>query len=176
MVGADRRRVREWIARYLPLEILGTVAALAGAWLAYALTGSLVVAAIAGTIAEGIGYYAIVVVRGIRSHLASDRVRRVPSRPRRALLVTALELRSLAAEFGPAEMLDTFVVRPALMFAVPAAWGVHPAAWLVGKLLADVVFYVVTIVSFEIGRRIILPVEPDAAASRRAPILEGAVR
>ncbi len=192
MSGAARGRVREWVARYLPLERLGTLGALLGAWLAFGLTDALVVAALAGTIAETVGYYALAVVRGIRAHLAADRVRRVPSRPRRALLATGLELRSLAAEFGPAEVLDTVLVRPALRFAVPAAWGGHPAAWLVGKLLADVVFYVVAIVSFELGRRVILPAPSDAAPApaaapaptpapaaaptHRSPILEAALR
>jgi len=182
MSGTARQRVREWVARYLPLEVLGTLAALLGAWLAFGLTDSLILAALAGTVAETVGYYALVVVRGVRAHLTSDRVRRVPSRAWRGLLAATLALRSLAAEFGPAEVLDTALVRPALMLAVPAAWGGHPAAWLVGKLLADVVFYVVTIVSFELGRRVILPAAPSArsdaapAPTRRSPVLDGAFR
>jgi hypothetical protein len=63
MLGSERGRVARWIARYLPLEVLGTIAAVMGAAAAYEATGSLVAAAVAGTVAEGVGYYALVVVR-----------------------------------------------------------------------------------------------------------------
>ena len=80
MSGTDRGRVAQWVARYLPLEVLGTLAAVAGSWAAYEATGSIVVAAVAGTIAESVGYYALVAVRGIRGHLVSRRVARVGGR------------------------------------------------------------------------------------------------
>lgn len=162
-----RRRVAQWVARYLPLEVLGTIAAVAGSWAGYEATGSIVVAAVAGTVAEGVGYYALVVVRGIRGHLASPRVGRVRPRAARAGLAVALTVRGMLAEFGPAEVLDTFVVRPALLVAAAAWLGPNPTGWLVGKLAADVVFYAVAIVSFELGRRVILPGgSADAAAAR----------
>jgi hypothetical protein len=162
-----RRRVAQWVARYLPLEVLGTIAAVAGSWAAYEASGSIVVAAIAGTIAEGVGYYALVVVRGIRGHLGSLRVTRIRRRSGRGAFAIALTLRGMAAEFGPAEVLDTFVVRPALLIAAAAWLGPNPTAWLVGKLAADVVFYLIAIASFELGRRVILPDgRTDAAAGR----------
>ena len=181
MSGTDRGRVAQWVARYLPLEVLGTLAAVAGSWAAYEASGSIVVAAVAGTIAEGVGYYALVVVRGIRGHLVSRRVARVGGRARRATLATALTLRGMLAEFGPAEVLDTFLVRPALLVAAAAWLGPTPTGWLVGKLAADAVFYAVAISSFEVGRRIILPDGgisdvPSAAALSSEPQREGALR
>lgn len=168
MSGTDRGRVAEWTARYLPLEVLGTIAAVAGSWAAYEASGSIVVAAVAGTIAEGVGYYALVVVRGIRGHLASPRVARVRGRSARAALAGALTLRGMLAEFGPAEVLDTFLLRPALLVAAAAWLGPTPTGWLVGKLMADVAFYVVAIASFELAWRVILPDgRSDAAAARR---------
>ncbi|WP_400996029.1 hypothetical protein [Agromyces sp. GXQ0307] len=157
MVGTQRGRVAQWIARYLPLEVLGTVTAIAGAWAAYESSGSLVTAAVVGTVAEGVGYYALVVVRGIRGHLRSSRVRRHRSAPRRAFVAVVLALRGLVAEFGPAEGFDTFLVRPALLLAATTALGPNPSGWLVGKLAADAVFYMIAIVSFELARRLILP-------------------
>ena len=164
-----RRRVTQWVARYLPLEVLGTVAAVAGSWAAYEASGSIVLAAVAGTVAEAVGYYALVVVRGIRGHLASPRVGRVVRPGARAALAVALTLRGMLAEFGPAELLDTFVVRPSLLVAAASWLGPNPTGWLVGKLAADVVFYAVAIASFELGRRVIVPDgRADAAAARRA--------
>jgi hypothetical protein len=184
-----RARIAGWVARYLPLEVLGTVAAVVGAWLAYEASASLVVAALVGTVAEGVGYYALAVVRAIRCHLTSQRVRRHEGAARRAVVALGLALRGLAAEFGPAEVLDTVIVRPAMLFGAAAVAGPTPAGWLAGKLAADAVFYLVAIVSFELGRRVILPdggadtesaPSPDVSAlpdrAPAAPRLEAALR
>lgn len=168
MAGAHGR-IAGWVARYLPLELLGTASAIAGAWVSFEASGSLIVAAVVGTIAEGVGYYAFALVRAIRSHLASRRVRRHASRAPRITLAVLLSLRGLAAEFGPAEVLDTFLVRPALLFGAAALAGPTPAAWLAGKLAADAVFYLVAIVSFELGRRVILPDGGTDVASAPGP-------
>ena len=157
MSTIDRLRVLGWVVRYLPLELLGTLTALGTAWIAFQASGSLPVAAIAGALGESVGYYALVVVRAARGHRASARVRRIPGRGGRAWATTWLTVRSVIAEFGPAELVDSFLVRPALLWAASALWGANPGAWLVGKLAADAVFYVVAIVSFETGRRLILP-------------------
>ncbi|NUT58058.1 MAG: hypothetical protein HOQ00_04330, partial [Agromyces sp.] len=61
MSTIDRVRVKGWVVRYLPLEVLGTIAALVAAWAAYEASGSLAVAAIAGSLGESVGYYALVV-------------------------------------------------------------------------------------------------------------------
>lgn len=168
MLGSEHGRIARWIARYLPLEVLGTIAAIAGAAAAYRATNSLVAAAVAGTVAESVGYYALVVVRGIRGHLASRRVRRHRRAAERAFVATVLTLRGVVAEFGPAEVLDTFLVRPTLLVAATSALGPNPTGWLVGKLAADAVFYAVAIVSFESGRRLILP-DGGADAAGAAP-------
>ncbi|MFC9920103.1 hypothetical protein [Agromyces binzhouensis] len=175
MLGSERGRVARWVARYLPLEVLGTIAAVGGAAAAYEASGSLVAAAVAGTIAEGVGYYALVVVRGIRGHLASRRVRRHAGAPRRAFVAVSLTLRGLVAEFGAAEALDTFLVRPACLVAATSVLGPNPTGWLVGKLAADAVFYAVAIVSFEFGRRLILPDGGSDAAAPPTHRLKGAV-
>jgi len=181
MSTIDRVRVKGWVLRYLPLEVLGTIAALVAAWAAYEASGSLAIAAIAGSLGESVGYYALVIVRSARGHAASARVRLLPGVARRAWATTWLTARSVAAEFGPAELVDTILVRPALLWAASAIWGAAPVAWLVGKLAADVVFYTVAIASFEAGRRIILPdggrsSEASAAALLSEPQREGALR
>lgn len=157
MLPIDRVRVRGWVVRYLPLEVLGTLTAVGSAWVAYELSESLVMAAVAGTLGEGVGYYALVVVRGVRGHLGSARVKRMPRRSQRAWATAWLTARAVTAEFGPAELVDTLLVRPAMLWTASATLGGNPAAWLVGKLAADVVFYAVAIASFELGRRMILP-------------------
>jgi hypothetical protein len=55
--GRGRRKLIEWLRRYLPLEIAGWVGELGAAALTYAWTGSLAAAAAAATIGSSVGYY-----------------------------------------------------------------------------------------------------------------------
>jgi len=162
-------RLASWVRRYLPSEIVGTIASLVAAIWAFTASDSLVVAAVAATLAEGIGFYGVFAVRQLWRFGRSPRVaarRRLSAKVSLTLVLTA---RSMAVEFGPAELLDTILIRPFLMFAVPALLGPTWYAWLIGKIAADLVFYAVAILSLETARPI---VEPDAAR-RAAPVPAG---
>src|SRR5690242_1669996 len=109
-----RSRLRVWLARYLPPEVAGSSAALAGALVAAgAGAGSAVVAA---AWAESAGFYAFVIVREVRLEL----------RRRERRLAVAAAARGVVAEFGVAEIADTLLVRPLLMYAFVGPLGLLP--------------------------------------------------
>jgi hypothetical protein len=140
-VGRARTgRRQEIIRRYLPAEIAGTAAAL-GAGLAFALaTGSFAAGAVAATFAESAGYYGVIAFIDFRAGRLSA------ERPLRTL-------GNLLLEFAPAEGLDTLFVRPTLIFA-GMTLAPHAGAGIVaGKLAADLLFYVPTILGRELLRR-----------------------
>src|SRR5882724_5339329 len=148
-----RRRIVAWLRRYLPLEVAGTAATLLGAHLTYQRTGSLAAAAIAGTVAESVGYYGLSAARSWTAWLrASPRSVR-----RRRLATFLLMLRATVLEFGPAEIAD-LGTRTVLLYLLPSILDSATSGWLVGKLLADVVFYTVAILSYERHRKLIVPV------------------
>ncbi|MBC8082980.1 MAG: hypothetical protein H7Z21_07190, partial [Hymenobacter sp.] len=62
-------------------------------------------------------------------------------------------VRALAVEFGPAEVLDSLLIRPALLYYVPHWLGSFAAGILLAKLLADVTFYVPAILSYELSKK-----------------------
>jgi hypothetical protein len=135
------RKLGVWLRRYGPAELLSLTATVCASWLALALSDSVLVAALAATWAENLAYYGLIVAREL---WAGGR----PSG--RAALRS---LRDLLLEFGPAELLDSLLVRPT---ALAAGMALLPAPWLAalaGKLAADLVFYVPTIVSYELIRR-----------------------
>jgi hypothetical protein len=68
---AVRRKLREWVRRYLPAEIIGTLTALAAALTVHAVSGSLISAAIAGTIGESLGYDGCIAVHEVRYYDAA---------------------------------------------------------------------------------------------------------
>jgi hypothetical protein len=132
-------RVTRWLRRYLPAELIGTPAALLCAWLAVTLTGSSAAAAVAATWGENLGFYGMM--------LGRELARRGGARTLPAALC------ALALEFGPAEALDSLVLRPALIYAGMELAPNATLGIIAGKLAADLVFYMPTIISYELLRR-----------------------
>lgn len=55
----------------------------------------------------------------------------------------------LIKEFGPAEIIDLLFSRNFFLFIFPLLIGNHTTGLIVGKIVADVVFYILTIFSYE---------------------------
>lgn len=123
-------RLGTWFKRYGPSEIAGTILAVGGLHGARLLGVSEVGAAYIGAMAENVGFYGVMLIRELRSHALRGALGR------------------MLVEFGPAEILDTFFIRP-LTMGLGAHWlGDLPGA-LLGKLLGDVLFYVPVIATYE---------------------------
>jgi hypothetical protein len=146
-----RDKLREWGRRYLLAEIAGTVAAVSAALAVHVVTGSLASAALAGSVAESIAYYGVILRRMLpilwARHAGTGLVRR--------LVRTGRDVLTEASDFLIAELADTLVVRPGLIF-LAAGWADSGVVWglLIGKLLADVGFYAVVIPSYELRKRL----------------------
>lgn len=135
-VAPTRAKLSEWLWRYLPLEIVATVTALMGAGLVSLATSNQVALAFAGTWGENVGFYGYAAWRDYRTHQGFLRL-----------------AGHMLVEFGPAEALDSFVVRPACMYLGQQMTGSLGWGIALGKVAADVVFYVLVIISYEIKKR-----------------------
>lgn len=138
-------KVREWSTRYLPAEVTGTVVAVVSAVVGWANTGDRAIAAFVGTVGEGIGFYAVIVVGELR--------RRSSGGHPVTVRVVSLVFVTMVAEFGGAELLDSLLVRPLAMYVGPLLVGNVAGGVVVGKLLADLVFYGFVVSSYEWIRR-----------------------
>lgn len=139
-------KVKVWMWRYLPCEIAGTAAEFGAAALVYVNTGSLAMAAVAATIGASAGYYATAFVSALRWSYRGE-VHRPGTE--RLVVATLLALRSVAIEFGPAELIDSIFVRPLAFYVGPTIFGDVLAGWIFGKLVSDVAFYACAIFSYE---------------------------
>ena len=148
-------RVGDWVRRYGLPEVMGIATALAGAALATRAGLPLPAIGYAGAIGENAGFYGTIVVRQVSADRRLARARREPYRARE-LWRTA---RELLLEFGPAELLDSLVVRPFAMGLGVRMLG-DAAGVVVGKLAADVAFYLPVILTYESRRRAGKPSHP----------------
>ncbi len=139
--ASERRGFVFWIVRYLPAEVAGTAAMVFGGLLATVWTDAAPLIAIASLLGEIIGFYAV-----LAATIFIEQVQVAATRRRAAARTLVL----LVAEFGAAELLDTFLIRPAaLMLGV---WLIPDPLWgvLAGKVAADVVFYAVAAGAFTV--------------------------
>lgn len=167
------RKVIGWIKRYLPAEVTGTTAAILGTTLAWQLDQSMAVTALVGAWSEVVGFYLAMLIqewrtqRPLRLHsLPNVQPNRRLERGWQAQLTAHLTsvrqtigfltqiLRTLVVEFGPAEVVDPFLLRPAfLALAMHLIPGVHWAV-MIGKVAADLIFYTIAISSLELRQKL----------------------
>jgi hypothetical protein len=142
-------RLQTWIKRYLPLELAATACALLGGYAAAAWSGNAAVIAYAATWTENIGFYALAIGREWRRQGA-----------------VAPAVRSVMLEFGPAELLDSFIVRPACMYLLPLLTGGLASGLILGKIAADIAFYGIAGLAYERQKRAEKRPETEAEADR----------
>lgn len=126
---------REWLARFVPAELAGIAGSYAGYLIVADLGVSPILAAYGAAFGENCGYYTVVFLRDWFA---------LPPEKRRLGPV----LKAMVHDFGIAEVLDTFVVRPGFTLAAVALMG---PVWGVGvaKFSADAVFYLLAISFWE---------------------------
>lgn len=129
------RNWRAWLARFLPAELLG----LAGSYIGYIVCARLglppVAAAYGAAFGENVGYYSAVFTRDWFA---------LPPEKRQ----TGRVLGAMAHDFGIAESLDFFVVRPGATLLAVSLFG-EAIGIGVGKVVGDVVFYLLAITFWE---------------------------
>ena len=142
-----KTRLVRWLRRYLPAECAAFLAAVTAAQVAALVSDSVAIAALAGAWAETGVYYAVMLARELHAG----------ETPWRAV-------RNLVFEFGLAEALDSVVARPALMYLASQLMGDLWLGIAIGKLAADVIFYVPAITAFELRRSLGHPERKRASA------------
>ena len=142
-----RAKAAEWVKRYGVAEMAGLCTAVAGSFAARALTGSEIAAAYGGAMGENLGYYGVVIGREV----VQDRRAANASGRRYGLVGAGCTARNLILEFGVAEVLDSSLLRP-LAMALGVRFFGRGLGIVVGKLAADLTFYVPVICAYELRR------------------------
>lgn len=146
------QKFKEWFGRYLIAELIGTVVALILAYSSFAHSHSYALAAAAGFVGEGIGFYGYFIVRELLTNVAAYSSLPVLKKISR---IIAKSSTNLIIEFAPAEIIDTIFIRPFLMFIVPQHVKPYAFGFIMGKFSADVLFYAFAIAGYEIKKKFI---------------------
>ena len=151
-----RAKGAEWLKRYGVAEVAGLCTAIVGSFAVRSLTGSEIAAAYGGAIGENLGYYGVIVGREV----VHDRGAAAAVGRRYGLTGAGRTARNLLLEFGAAEILDSGLLRP-LAMALGVRFFGRGLGIVVGKVAADLTFYVPVICAYELRRHF-------AQASERA--------
>jgi hypothetical protein len=155
LVAAERirRTGAAWLRIYGGPEVAGLLAAAGAFGLVHFSDGPLLGAALAGAWAEDVAFVGYFAVRALReqSHQHRDR-QGVPF----YLLTFCAAFWSIFVELGVAETADKFV-RPALFYEIPHGLHHLVAGFLVAKLAADVVYYLLAYAGRTVRLRYLKP-------------------
>lgn len=120
-----------WIKRYGPAEIFAIAGVYAGYFLSQEYSHITWISAYAGAMGENVGFYSVILYQRLKAKE---------------------KLWQVLAEFGPAEILDSLVLRPLSLFVGVETMG-PMVGLLVGKLAGDVLFYIPVIMTHELMRK-----------------------
>jgi hypothetical protein len=149
MDEAIKQKLKEWARRYLPAELVSLIITMVVAKLAFEATRSNLTTALVSTwIGSGV-YYAYILLMDMRF----ARQQRRAHGHSYDLATFGQNIRALLVEFGVAELFDLFAIRPALMYYLPLWVGNLAVGTLAGKIAADLTFYVLAIIGYELSKR-----------------------
>ncbi|MBH2006597.1 MAG: hypothetical protein I8H75_04570 [Myxococcaceae bacterium] len=125
------KTLKRWLRRYGLAEIFAILGVYAGYFLSEHFADVHWIAAYAGAMGENVGFYGTLVVQRVRAKE---------------------NLWHILTEFGPAEILDSLIIRPLSLFVGAEMMG-PMVGLLVGKLAGDVVFYIPVVLTHEWMRK-----------------------
>lgn len=143
-----KQKIREWLKRYLPAEIIGTITAVSAATIAHLFSENLILIAYTGSLGEAIGFYSTVFIQHI---LIVSKKNRTEQKIFSVFDLTKI-ITNIVLEFGPAGIIDGLLLRPFFMYLFPVLLQNFTLGIFVGKIAGDITFYFLVILGYEIKK------------------------
>jgi hypothetical protein len=144
-----KRKVKEWLKRYLLAEIIGTATALSAAALVHLFTENLIYIAYGGSLGEAFGFYSTILIQS----LVVERKNKLRENKLFYFSDFCKIMGHIVWEFGPAGIIDGLVLRPFFMYLFPILFKEFTLGIIFGKFAGDFTFYTLVIFSYEINKR-----------------------
>lgn len=142
-------KILEWIKRYGLAEIISLLSTVLTSWITFEYTQSQIKMALAATWAGNLGYFGTILIQDIFE--AKTQLKSVGKHY--TIETFYKNVRALFIEFGIAEVFDTFLIRPTLLYYFPVWLGNLSLGVIVAKFAADITFYVPAIISYELSKK-----------------------
>ena len=133
------------LKRYVPAFILATITSLIGGMLAHYFFGNILITAFAATWGENIGYYGKLFFDDIKERKIRD--------SKITFIGTLKVLRNMIIEFGPGEIIDSFIVRPVIIYFTLEKIESTMLGIYIGKVISDFFFYLPTIYMYKFRKK-----------------------
>lgn len=140
-----KKKIKVWVKRYLLAEIFAVFGALIGGVIINITFHNLILTALGGTWGENISYYGTIILRDLKK--LKEKHKRI------TIFIVIKLIRNLILEFGPSEYFDSFIIRPFTMYVFPLILHNLYLGLIVGKFSADIIFYIPTIISYELRNK-----------------------
>jgi hypothetical protein len=144
------QKIKEWVKRYLPAEIVGTITAVSAASIAHIFSDNHIFIAYIATLGEAIGFFSTIFIQYL---LIFSKKRKTENR-RVSLLDISKIVSHILLEFGPAEIIDSLVLRPFFMYLFPLLVESFTLGIFLGKIAGDITFYLLVILSYEMKKKL----------------------
>lgn len=153
-------KIKEFSKRYLPAEIVGTLTAIGAATISHIYSDNAVFIAYVATLGEAVGFFSTILLQ----HFIALSKKRKTENKQFSLPDIPIIISHVLLEFGPAEILDSLVLRPFFMYLFPLLMRNFTMGILMGKIAGDITFYMLVILSYEMKKRLkFFPHQKDAA-------------
>lgn len=143
-----KTKLKEWLKRYLPPEIMGTVTALLSASIAHVFSNNHIAIAFFGSLGEAIGFYSTVLFQHIVILLKENE----KDGSKLSFYAFSKVAKNIILEFGFAGIIDGLFLRPLFMYLFPLYLKNFTLGILLGKIAGDCTFYILVIMSYEIKK------------------------
>ena len=138
-------KIKEWLNRYLIAELISIVFAMLSAFLADILLHNPIVTALAATWMSNVGFYGTIVYKDIKA--------KKKLHGKITLQIYIKTFIGLIVEFGPAEYLDTVLIRPIALYIFPILFGSLSWGIFIGIMAANITYYLPVILSYEMKKK-----------------------
>ncbi|MBI5390700.1 hypothetical protein HZB02_04370 [Candidatus Woesearchaeota archaeon] len=140
-----KNKLREWLHRYGPAEVVGIVLGMVCATLLQSWVGNIILSAVAGTWVENLGFYGTIIV--------CDVLKTQKGKQHEFWKMFWILFRNTFVEFGPSEALDSFLIRPFLLMIFPLVIVPYALAFFLGAMVANISYYLFTVLGYEFRKK-----------------------
>lgn len=143
----NKSNFKEWFDRYKYAELAATSSALLSSQFSRILSG--LTTAYLITFAEYLAFYGIIILQSYKK--LSKKNQELGKKT--TLKETLFLVKNLILEFGYPAISDFFFIRPFCMYWMPILTGNYLLGIIIGKITADLCFYLPTIINYELIKK-----------------------